>query len=189
MKKTKNEKKEKQAEAEIPLPKLEELKALAERCAVAEEAWMRIAGRQARRAIRAMEAGRLNVTDILRAGAKEPRFAALLLLSKTRADYLSNYICQAFGQAERSQDYDISLGRHVPESDEEIAELCEEFAAAGFNVTPEAIAHNVSAWKADLKSGFRGEDFFLYTSCGCNPLCLRASKLIDGADWQTTYMA
>lgn len=189
MKKTKNEKKEERGEEKIPLPKLEELKALAERCAVAEEARMRIAGRQARRAIRAMEAGRLNVTDILRAGAKEPRFAALLLLSKTRADHLAYYICNAFGAAELWHGYDIGLGRHAPESDEEIAELCEEFAAAGFKVTPEAIAHNVSAWKSDLKSGYRGEDYHLFSPCGCNDLSLRAEPLIDGADWQTTYMA
>lgn len=66
-----------------------------------------------------------------------------------------------------------------------------EFEANGFKVTEEAIAHNFNAWSGDYKSGYRDEenDYFLFTPCGCNQLRFEAMELIDGADYQTTYIA
>lgn len=57
----------------------------------------------------------------------------------------------------------------------------------GFNVEWEAIAHNLTAWEKDYKSGYRGKDYFLFTPCGCNKLRFDVMRLIDGLDWQNTY--
>lgn len=73
---------------------------------------------------------------------------------------------------------------------EVLASIVEEFRANGFNVTEEAVMHNFNCWRSDLKSGFRGEDFFLFSPCGCNELRFDASHLYDAdSSWQNTYEA
>ena len=167
----------------------EELTELAAKCAASENAAEARAGRIALRALRSVDSQfGLNVVDALRAGAVVPEFADLLALYKMPTRWMWQAVCRAFGAAVRGTGHEIDLGKHVPDEDE-IAGLCEEFAAAGFHVTPEAIAHNVSAWKADMKSGYLCEDCHLFTPCGCNGLSLRAERLVEGADWQSTYMA
>lgn len=64
------------------------------------------------------------------------------------------------------------------------------FEEHGYDVSDVAIKHNYNAWYCDMKSGFRDEKrgVFLFTPCGCNRLCFRASRLRDEySDWQTTY--
>lgn len=64
------------------------------------------------------------------------------------------------------------------------------FKKEGFNVTEEAVMHNLHAWISDLKSGYRDDKngYHLFTPCGCNPLSFRVSSLEEGLeDWQTTY--
>lgn len=64
------------------------------------------------------------------------------------------------------------------------------FESVGVNVPAEAIRHNIRAWSADLKSGYRAQSIHLFSPCGCNNLAFRSSPLRDEwADWQTTYTA
>lgn len=69
-------------------------------------------------------------------------------------------------------------------------EIIDEFRANGFNVTEEAIEHNVKAHYADLKSGYLDKEngYFLYTPCGCNPLNIYVEEL-NGEYYQKTYKA
>lgn len=71
-----------------------------------------------------------------------------------------------------------------------LEEVMKEFKTNGFNVTEEAIMHNLEAWKGDFKSGFKDVEngYFLFTPCGCNTLCFVACEL-TGVDWQETYEA
>lgn len=89
------------------------------------------------------------------------------------------------------KDGEIQIAWTAPDrlSDDEIVErTVAAFAAEGFAVEPAAVRHNLDAWHGDLKSGFRGEKFHLFTPCGCNPLSFRASPIRDEhRDWQTTY--
>jgi hypothetical protein len=76
-------------------------------------------------------------------------------------------------------------------SDRKVKEICKFFKVNGYNVTEEAVRHNILAWMSDYKSGYRDEKngYHLFTPCGCNPLSIRLNtlhKLCD--DWQTTYM-
>ena len=72
---------------------------------------------------------------------------------------------------------------------EKAHDIVDEFFAHGIPVTLDAIMHNYAAWKQDWKSGYRGEDFHLFTPCGCNPLSFRATTLHPSCEnWQTTYM-
>lgn len=93
---------------------------------------------------------------------------------------------------EVAQEYRVSrpdwTHSHELTSDD-IDGIADEFAKHGLRVTDEAIIHNFNAWRADYKSGYRGEDFFLFTPCGCNALQFRAEGLIDGCDYQKTYEA
>lgn len=167
----------------------EELKALAEKCVASEDQSERIAGRQALRALKALvKTGQLGVEDAMRAGARVEEFAFLFGLFQNPQDWMWKGVCREYLARVRGT-YSVSLGRNVPEDDAEMADLCAEFAEAGLPVTAEAIAHNASAWKADMKSGYRGDGYFLFTPCGCNDLHLRAEPLVEGADWQNTYMA
>lgn len=75
------------------------------------------------------------------------------------------------------------------DGDLDIDAIIEDFKNHGYNVSREAILHNLQAWEQDFKSGYRGEDYFLFTPCGCNPLRFEACRLIDGCDWQYTYEA
>lgn len=85
--------------------------------------------------------------------------------------------------------YDINLPDVRVLTPEKAREIVQEFKDNGFNVTMDAIMHNYAAWTADFKSGYRGDDFHLFTPCGCNPLSFRATTLEEScADWQTTYM-
>ncbi|MBQ8713109.1 MAG: hypothetical protein IJ551_09880 [Prevotella sp.] len=87
------------------------------------------------------------------------------------------------------REYDINLPDVRVLTPEKAHDIVEEFKANGFNVTLDAIMHNYAAWNADFKSGYRGEDFHLFTPCGCNPLSFRATTLEPSCeDWQTTYM-
>ena len=64
------------------------------------------------------------------------------------------------------------------------------FVELGYNVTSDAIQHNLLAWMGDYKSGYRDDQngYHLFTPCGCNPLSLRVSTLHHLCeDWQTTY--
>lgn len=73
---------------------------------------------------------------------------------------------------------------------EDFNSIMDEFAQAGFKVTLEALLHNYSSWRGDLKSGYRDEKngYHLFTPCGCNPLSFRATSLHEKcSDWQTTY--
>lgn len=91
--------------------------------------------------------------------------------------------------SEVSDDYVITPS-HKTMTEERVAEIIEEFRLNGYNVTEEAIVHNWRCWNSDLKSGFRGEDFFLFSPCGCNPLRFVACHLHEAdASWQKTYEA
>ena len=64
------------------------------------------------------------------------------------------------------------------------------FVDHGYNVTSDAIQHNLLAWMGDYKSGYRDDrnGYHLFSPCGCNPLSLRVSTLHPLCeDWQTTY--
>lgn len=71
-----------------------------------------------------------------------------------------------------------------------INKLIEFFKKNGFNVTEEAIKHNLEAYKYDMKSGYRDEKngYHLFTPCAHNPLSFRLTSLNKNCDWQTTYM-
>ncbi len=88
------------------------------------------------------------------------------------------------------QEYDIDFPERFRRlTPKKAREVVAEFAEHGFHVTLDAVMHNYAAWKADFKSGYRGEDFHLFTPCGCNPLSFRATTLHPSCeDWQTTYM-
>ena len=89
----------------------------------------------------------------------------------------------------KSYDIDFSEGMRLL-TPEKARAVVQEFKEHGFNVTMDAVMHNFAAWNADYKSGYRGEDFHLFTPCGCNPLSFRATTLHPSCqDWQTTYMA
>lgn len=72
-----------------------------------------------------------------------------------------------------------------------IAIALDAFHKRGYNVTEDAIIHNLTAWRKDLKSGYRDDanGYFLFSPCGCNPLRFNATKLMEGLDWQKTYIA
>lgn len=87
------------------------------------------------------------------------------------------------------REYDIDLPGVRELTPERAHDIVDEFFAHGINVTMDAIMHNYAAWCQDWKSGYRGEDFHLFTPCGCNPLSFRATTLHPScSDWQTTYM-
>lgn len=68
--------------------------------------------------------------------------------------------------------------------------IINEFAEHGWDVTPQAIAHNFAAWEDGFKSGFLDEEngYFLFSPSGDNPFSLEAIPL-NGKDWQKTYVA
>lgn len=68
-------------------------------------------------------------------------------------------------------------------AEEAVAAAKERF---GIDISPEAFQHNIDAWHADLKSGIVDGDFFIFSSCGCNPLRFDIFKY-EGAPWQKTY--
>ena len=68
-------------------------------------------------------------------------------------------------------------------------EIVKAFGDKGWKITEDAVMHNSIAWISDMKSGYRGRDFFLFTPCGCNPLSFKASRLCKEFDWQKTYVA
>lgn len=73
---------------------------------------------------------------------------------------------------------------------QDIADIKAYFNANGYNVTEEAISHQIKAWKCDMKSGYRDEEngYHLFSPCGCNPLSIRLSTLHHLCeDWQRTY--
>lgn len=79
----------------------------------------------------------------------------------------------------------------IPEGERiDLVAIQKEFIDNGFNVTMEALRHNYEAWYYDLKSGYRDEEngYHLFSPCGCNPLSFSASELIEGNDWQITYV-
>lgn len=64
----------------------------------------------------------------------------------------------------------------------------EYFHENGFEVSIDAIRHQYDSWSADVKSGYRGEDYFLRTPCNCNPFTITAMTLSDKcSSWQKTY--
>lgn len=88
-------------------------------------------------------------------------------------------------------EYDINLGVPKTMTIRRAIRLAKEFKKHGFNVSSAAIMHNFEAWKAGWKSGYRDEErgTHLFTPCGGNPLCFRATTLEECcSDWQTTYL-
>lgn len=103
---------------------------------------------------------------------------------------LNNLKAQGLGDTVYCYDeYDIDLGRPRRLTRKDVDTMCDEFRENGFDVTPEAIMHNFSAWQGDLKSGYRDEKngYHLFSPCGCNDLSFRATTLDGRLDWQTTY--
>lgn len=86
---------------------------------------------------------------------------------------------------EYSYDTDIYLEDY--DGDIDIDAVLDDFAEHGYIIDRKAVLHNLHAWEEDMKSGYRGEDYFLFTPCGCNRLRFDATRLIDGCDWQHTY--
>lgn len=87
------------------------------------------------------------------------------------------------------REYDIDLPGVRELTPERAHDIVDEFFAHDIPVTLDAIMHNYAAWKADFKSGYRGEGFHLFTPCGCNDLSFRATTLDPSCDdWQQTYM-
>lgn len=70
-----------------------------------------------------------------------------------------------------------------------IDKLMRECQSLGFNVTWEAVHHQLENWANDRKSGYRDEanGYHLFTPCGHNPFRLRISELHPLCDWQETY--
>ena len=64
------------------------------------------------------------------------------------------------------------------------------FSEHGYNVSEDAIRHNLCAWMGDYKSGYRDDKngYHLFSPCGCNTLSLRLTTLNELCrDWQDTY--
>lgn len=59
----------------------------------------------------------------------------------------------------------------------------------GFNVTSDAIRHQLDSWINDYKSGYRDEEngYHLFTPCGHNPFSIRITQLHPLCSWQVTY--
>lgn len=76
-------------------------------------------------------------------------------------------------------------------TDEQITRAVAVFKEAGFNVSEEAIRHNLEGWRDDLKSQFvdKEEGYLLFTPCGCNPLQFDAYPLSEFSSEQETYYA
>ena len=74
-------------------------------------------------------------------------------------------------------------------TDEKVAEIKAFFARKGYTVEEDAINHQLSAWRCDMKSGYRDEKngYHLFSPCGCNPLSIRLTTLHPLCDWQKTY--
>lgn len=72
---------------------------------------------------------------------------------------------------------------------QDIANIKSYFNEQGYNVTEEAILHQINAWRCDMKSGYRDDEngYHLFSPCGCNPLSIRLSTLHHLCDWQRTY--
>lgn len=72
---------------------------------------------------------------------------------------------------------------------QDIADIKAYFYEHGYNVTEEAISHQIKAWRSGMKSGYRDEKngYHLFSPCGCNPLSIRLSTLHHLCDWQNTY--
>ena len=89
--------------------------------------------------------------------------------------------------------YDAGVWLNEYENDSEcidIDEIIDYFAEHGFNVTKEALQHNIDAWSSDFKSGYRDDEngYHLFTPCGCNKLSFRATSLdANCITWQSTY--
>lgn len=71
-----------------------------------------------------------------------------------------------------------------------IPKLQEFFRKHGYNVTEDAIKHNLDNYMLNCKSGYRDEanGYHLFTPCRANYLTFRLTSLNDNCqDWQTTY--
>lgn len=89
--------------------------------------------------------------------------------------------------------YSYETIRYMPQKDtdrEIVKETLDFFHEKGFNVTEEAIMHNLMAYDRDEKSGYRDEKngYHLFTPCCCNPLTFTVTTLSTlSQDWQNTY--
>lgn len=83
-----------------------------------------------------------------------------------------------------------SINDHENTYEPDFEGIIEEFAEHGWEVTPQAIAHNFAAWEDGYKSGYLDEDngYFLYSPSGDNPFTLEVMPL-NGKPWQHTYTA
>jgi len=62
------------------------------------------------------------------------------------------------------------------------------FAQHGYRVSIKAIKHQYECWEVDLKSGYRGRNYHLFTPCRHNPFSVRLSTLSPICkSWQKTY--
>ena len=87
--------------------------------------------------------------------------------------------------------FDVDFpNRFKPLNEKQMDSVLEKFHKNGFNVTREALYHNMNAWVCGYKSGYRdnANGYHLFTPCGGNPLSFRASSLHESCDdWQKTY--
>lgn len=102
-------------------------------------------------------------------------------------DLVQNGVVKEVSCIERT--YDIDFPSNVRSLTKKmIKDIIKEFSDNGFHVSERAIRHNYYCWKYDMKSGYRGKNYHLFTPCGCNPLSFRATTLHRKcADWQKTY--
>ena len=71
-------------------------------------------------------------------------------------------------------------------SDKGIDKVVKQFKENGWNVTREAVEHQLGGWKCGYRDEANG--YHLFTPCAGNELSFRATTLHDACkDWQTTY--
>lgn len=104
---------------------------------------------------------------------------------------LNNLKAQGNGETVYCYDeHDVYVGCRPVMTATKVEKILKNFKKHGFNVTADALHHNYSAWRCDMKSGYRDEKngYHLFTPCGCNPLSFRATTLNEHCtDWQETY--
>jgi hypothetical protein len=87
-------------------------------------------------------------------------------------------------------EFRIRVGEVKSLTNKGVKEICKEFKEHGFNVTEHAVLTNFANWQSGYKCGYRDDanGYHLFTPCGLNPFSLTATTLVDGVDWQKTYL-
>lgn len=93
-------------------------------------------------------------------------------------------------QTHNYDEHYILVGEVESLTNKRLKEICKEFKENGFNVTEQAVLTNFANWKIGYKCGYLDDanGYHLFTPCGANPFSLAATTLVDGADWQKTYL-